>query len=140
LARRHSYTFRGKEQLMRAEDNVVFGTTFLRELMDRFGDNPVLVSGAYNAGPGAVQRWLEKLPRNDPAVWVEVLPFYETRDYIPRVLAFATIYDWRLQLPVRRVTARMPPLESGTMAGVAESSDVAGVACPAPIAATAPGS
>jgi soluble lytic murein transglycosylase len=140
LARRHSYTFRGKEQLMRAEDNVVFGTTFLRELMDRFGDNPVLVSGAYNAGPGVVQRWLETLPRNDPAVWVEVLPFYETRDYIPRVLAFATIYDWRLQLPVRRVTARMPPLESGTMAGVVESSGVAGVVCPAPIAAAVPGS
>ncbi len=43
---------------MRAEDNVRFGTTYLRDLLDRFDDNPVLVSGAYNAGPNAVDRWL----------------------------------------------------------------------------------
>ena len=139
LARRHSYSFRGDEQLFEAEDNIVFGTTFLRELMDRFGDNPVLVSGAYNAGPGAVQRWLENLPGDDPAVWIEVLPFHETRDYIPRVLAFTTIYDWRLDQPVRRVSSRMPPLGPGSRTEPSASEAVAGVACPLPLAAAGPG-
>jgi soluble lytic murein transglycosylase len=85
LAKRYSYPYHGTEQLMKPEDNIVFGTTFLRELMDRFDDNPVLVTGAYNAGPGAVKRWLETLPTSDTAIWVEVLPYFETRDYIPRV-------------------------------------------------------
>lgn len=138
VARRHAYRFRGKEQLLDAEDNIVFGTTFLRELMDRFGDNPVLVAGAYNAGPGAVQRWLQDLPDEDPAVWIEVLPYFETRDYIPRVLAFATIYDWRLQQPVRRLSSRMPPLAPAGAAPTG-AADIAGVACPTPLAANVPG-
>lgn len=139
LAERHSFAYRGNDQLLDAADNIRFGTTFLRDLMDRFGDNPVLVSGAYNAGPGAVRRWLESLPADDATVWIEVLPFHETRDYIPRVLAFATIYDWRLDQPVRRLTSRMPPLAPGAAPGRGEAAAVAEVACPTPLAATGSG-
>lgn len=125
LARRHSYTYSGSSQLMQAEDNIRFGTTFLRELMNRFGGNQVLVSGAYNAGPGAVKRWLASLPGQDAAIWIEVLPFYETRDYIPRVLAFSTIYDWRLNQPVQRISSRMPPPDSGTLTPAVDFAEVA---------------
>lgn len=138
IARRHRYSYQGNAQLMEAGDNILYGTTFLRELMDRFGDNPVLVAGAYNAGPGAVKRWLESLPGDDPALWIEVLPYYETRDYIPRVLAFATIYDWRLQQPVRRLAARMPPIVSTGDTPRGDAA-VAEVACPVPLAANAQG-
>ena len=137
LAKRHSYPYHGIEQLMKAEDNIVFGTIFLRELMDRFHDNPVLATGAYNAGPGAVKRWLETLPTTDPAIWVEVLPYFETRDYIPRVLAFATIYDWRLEQPVRRISARMPSLDPTTPNATA-TGNTAEVQCPAPALAAVP--
>jgi len=109
----------------------------MRELMDRFDDNPVLVSGAYNAGPAAVDRWLDDLPRQDPVVWVEVLPFYETRDYIPRVLAFATIYNWRLQQPVQRITSRMPALDSGS---IATATSFVEVVCTEPTVAGISGS
>ena len=131
LANRHSYQYRGSEQLMQAESNIIFGTTFLRELMDRFNENPVLVTGAYNAGPAAVDRWLDAIPNHDPLIWVEVLPYYETRDYIPRVLAFATIYNWRLQQPVQRISSRMPVLDSGSMGSGVGVVDVAQVVCPA---------
>jgi soluble lytic murein transglycosylase len=134
LARRHAYAYRGSEQLLRAGDNIAFGTLFLRELMDRFGGNPVLVLGAYNAGPGAVTRWLDAMPIDDPAIWIENLPYYETRDYIPRVLAFATIYDWRLQQPVRRISTRMAAPDSGTMLAGPTGDTAAAVACPAPLA------
>jgi soluble lytic murein transglycosylase len=133
LARSHKYSYRGSDQLMQAQDNVVFGTTFLRELMTRFNGNKVLVTGAYNAGPGAVKRWRDTLPGSDAAIWIELIPFHETRDYIPRVLAFATIYDWRLQKPVRRITSRMPAPDSATMkagpASAAAGAAVAEVAC-----------
>lgn len=140
LARRHGHSYSGSEQLMRAEDNIVFGTTFLRELMDKFGNNQVLVSGAYNAGPRAVKRWLETLPSHDPTIWIETLPYYETRDYIPRVLAFATVYDWRLQKPVQRISSRMPALNSYNMGAAPGPRDIAEVACPGPAAVALSGS
>ncbi len=129
LARRHSYPYTGRKQLMQAETNILFGTTFLRELTDRFGDNPVLVSGAYNAGPNAVDRWLKAQPGSEPAIWIETLPYFETRDYIPRVLAFTTIYDWRLGRPVTRISSRMPAFDSGSMGSEIEGRQTTSVVC-----------
>jgi hypothetical protein len=83
--------------------------------MNRFQNNPVLATGAYNAGPRSVDRWLTKSQVIDPAVWIETLTYFETRDYIPRVLAFATIYDWRMNMPIRRITSRMPELATGSI-------------------------
>jgi soluble lytic murein transglycosylase len=129
LAKRNSYPYTGRKQLMQAETNILFGTTFLRELIDRFGNNPVLVSGAYNAGPNAVDRWLKEQPGAEPAIWIETLPYFETRDYIPRVLAFTTIYDWRLQQPITRISSRMPAFDSGTMGGAIQDSQTTSVVC-----------
>jgi len=129
LAKKHGIAYSGPDQLMRADDNVLFGTAYLRDLLDRFGGNPVLVSGAYNAGPNAVDRWLKERPLEDPAAWVENLPYYETRDYIPRVLAFTTLYDWRLQRPVRRLSSRMPAFDSGAVGGTMKAAETTEVVC-----------
>ena len=132
IAKRNAFTYTGHQQLMQAEDNIRFGTTYLRELMDRFGGNEVLVSGAYNAGPHVVERWLKERPAHDPAVWVETLPYFETRDYIPRVLAFSTIYDWRLGMPVSRISTRMPEFDSGAVSGTMRGRETAEVVCRTP--------
>ena len=125
LSRAHGLAYPGAESLYRPETNIEFGTVFLRELLERFDDDPVAVMGAYNAGPGAAARWLAERPRDDVEVFVETIPYFETRDYIPRVLAFTTIYDWRRGEPVRRVSQRMRPADSGKMVG----SETAEVAC-----------
>ena len=129
LAKRHSFSYTGHQQLMQARDNIEFGTAYLRDLLDRFGENQVLVSGAYNAGPHAVDRWMDKRQTNDPAIWVETLPYYETRDYIPRVLAFSTIYDWRLEKPVSRISSRMPELAPSAASGSQQASGTAEIVC-----------
>jgi soluble lytic murein transglycosylase len=129
LARQHSFSYTGHQQLMQAQDNIEFGTAYLRDLLDRFGENQVLVSGAYNAGPHVVDRWMDKRQTNDPAIWVETLPYYETRDYIPRVLAFSTIYDWRMEKPVSRITSRMPEFASGAVSGTMQVRETAEVVC-----------
>jgi soluble lytic murein transglycosylase len=135
LARSHGYAYRGSEQLLQARDNIVFGTTFLRDLMRKFNSNEMLVTGAYNAGPSSVKKWLNKLPGEDAAIWIELIPFYETRDYIPKVLSFATIYDWRLQKPVQRISSRLrAPDYAGVKAPAAKYAEIA-CADPAPVAA-----
>jgi soluble lytic murein transglycosylase len=110
LARRHALDYSGRQQLLLAEDNVRFGTLYLSDLMDRFAGNAVLASGAYNAGPRVVDRWLEDGYAGDPVIWIDTLPYFETRDYIPRVMAFSALYDWRLQRPVIRLSSRMPQI------------------------------
>jgi soluble lytic murein transglycosylase len=132
LAKRHSINYSGKQQLLQASENIVLGTLYLRELLDKFSENPVLASGAYNAGPGAVARWLNNRRTDDPEIWVETLPYYETRDYIPRVLAFSTLYDWRLAKPVSRISSRMPEFYSGAGGGNMEVSETAEVVCRTP--------
>lgn len=129
LSRRHGIPYGGKDDLVQAEVNIRFGTTYLRELSDRFGENPVLVSGAYNAGPHSVDRWMDRRQSDDPVIWVETLPYYETRDYIPRVLAFTTLYDWRLQQPVQRLSSRMPSLAPSGQ-GAMISGETVEVVCP----------
>ena len=62
---------------------------------------------AYNAGPTATRRWIDARGNLEPEFWIETVPYKETRDYIPRVLAFSVVYDWRLKQPVRRISQRM---------------------------------
>jgi len=137
LARSHGYAYRGSDQLMQARDNVVFGTAFLRDLMRKFSGNEMLVTGAYNAGPNAVKRWLDSLPGEDAAIWIELLPYHETRDYIPKVLAFATIYDWRLQKPVQRISSRLRAPDSASVN--ARPATYAEIACTGQAAVLAAG-
>ena len=129
LAKRNGIAYGGSQTLVQPEENIQLGTAYLRELLDRFGGNPVLATGAYNAGPGAVDRWLKDPLTEDPTIWIETLPYYETRDYIPRVLAFSAIYDWRRQQPVTRVSARMPELKSGKLGTGMPNSATAEVVC-----------
>jgi soluble lytic murein transglycosylase len=128
VAKKHGLTWRGSAQLKTAEGNLPIGTAYMSDLMQDYQHNPVLVSGSYNAGPNAVKKWLGARPLGEAAIWIETLPYFETRDYIPRVLAFTTLYDWRLGESgssgsgpdgsewggsVKRISGRMPHIESG---------------------------
>ena len=131
LARRHNFRYGGKAELLDAETNIRFGTAYLSDLMDRYTGNPVLASGAYNAGPHVVDRWLGDGYTGDPAVWIDTLPYFETRDYIPRVLAFSTIYEWRMGQSVKRISTRMPTIAPKGTAAAPGTAGAAGIACAA---------
>jgi len=113
VAKKHGLPWKGIAQLSTVNGNLPIGSAYMSDLLQDFRQNPVLVSGAYNAGPRAVERWLDTRPSGEAAIWIETLPYFETRDYIPRVLAFTTIYDWRLDGKVKRISERMPNVESG---------------------------
>lgn len=131
LARKHSFEYGGRAELLVAETSVRFGTAYLGDLLERFHGNPVLATGAYNAGPNAVERWIGGEATDDPAIWIDTLPYFETRDYIPRVLAFSTIYEWRLGQAVKRVSSRMPPLTPGGAAAAEIPMGNAKISCTA---------
>ena len=93
--------------LLRPDLNIRLGTQYLRKTLDSLG-NPVLATAAYNAGPGRVRRWLPDGEPMPTALWVDTIPFSETRGYVRNVFAYATIYDTRLERPLTPLRGRMP--------------------------------
>ncbi len=84
-----------KKRLIDPEYNIKLGSLYLKQLLKRYKGNRVLATAAYNAGPGSVNRWLKKF--SGPLdIWIERIPFDETREYVQRVLAYSTIYSYRL--------------------------------------------
>ena len=72
--------------------NIAIGTRVLSELHRRFKKNPLLSIPGYNAGPSRPGRWLSERPNIDFDLWVELIPFRETRRYTKRVLASRAAY------------------------------------------------
>jgi soluble lytic murein transglycosylase len=93
--------------------NIDLGTTYLRHVLDTLGNNPVLATAAYNAGPHRVKQWLPE-SRLAADVWVELVPFKETRGYLRRVMYYTAIYESRLGTKPTRISQRMRPIESAT--------------------------
>ena len=94
-------------KLKKAETNIPIGSAYMKQMLDRFNGNMVLATAAYNAGPHRVLKWLPKNGCEEPDIWVEQIPFNETRKYVRRVLAFANIYDWRLESRIKPLKERM---------------------------------
>jgi len=102
--------------------NVRLGDAFFSRLMDTYGGTTALAVGAYNAGPGNVNKWLAANgdPRNgsvDWIDWIERIPFYETKNYIQRVLENAVVYQsmhpergyYRGQTPLSNLLGKRTP-------------------------------
>jgi soluble lytic murein transglycosylase len=81
-----------KDSLVRGDVSITLGSHVLSSYGERFPDDPLLAIPAYNAGPGRPKRWLEQLPGPDFDLWVELIPYRETRRYTKRVLASRAAY------------------------------------------------
>ena len=73
------------------DTNLRIGTAYLKLVLDDLGGSQAMAAAAYNAGPGRPRRWREG-PVQEAAIWAENIPLNETRDYVKKVLANATIY------------------------------------------------
>lgn len=94
VARKIKVAYRGAGDLVKPALNVKLGTAFLRQLLDRFSNNRVLVCVGYNAGPNRVGRWKSQDgKRRDVAMYVENIPFNETRLYVQNVILYDAIYN-----------------------------------------------
>jgi soluble lytic murein transglycosylase len=73
------------------ETNIRFGTYYLKHIYDSLGQSPVMATAGYNAGPGRARRWQAETPL-EGAIYVENIPFFETREYVKKVLTNAMFY------------------------------------------------
>ena len=93
-------------EVSQPETNIRFGTYYLQRVRNDLSGSPVLATAAYNAGPGRARRWQAEVPL-EGAIYVESIPFAETREYVKKVLANAMYYSQRLGLPPGRLKDRL---------------------------------
>ncbi len=87
------------------DTNTTFGTYYLRHVLDDLG-HPVLATAGYNGGPSRASRWRDVKPL-EGAIYVESIPLSETRDYVKKVMANATIYAGILGLKWQSLKDRL---------------------------------
>jgi soluble lytic murein transglycosylase len=77
--------------------SIMLGSSYFQRMYDNYGSYPMAIA-AYNAGAGNVNKWVRangdpRTPGVDIVDWIEAIPFYETKNYVQRVLENAVVYD-----------------------------------------------
>lgn len=117
IARSLNTRLSNPNQLLDVSTNIRFGVSYLRKVMDRFDDNTVLATAAYNAGSQRVRGWLPADEKLDADQWIENVPFKETRNYLKNVLTYSVIYDQRMQRSITPLKQRMPEVIASAKPG-----------------------
>ena len=115
VARRWHMPAPHTESLFDPSIAVPLGAAYMRELLDRFDAQLDLSLAAYNAGPASVARWL---PPNsmDADVWIENIPYAETRSYVQHILEHIVAFAFVSDAQPPRLDALMPPVGPATPA------------------------
>lgn len=85
------YGLKSRKQLYDPEKNIYVGSRFLKKLIEKFG-SVELALAAYNAGPEKVKEWQKRYPTDNKDLFVEMIPYAETREYVRLVLRNYKIY------------------------------------------------
>lgn len=96
--------------------NAKIGAAHLGELMEDWKGSHILAFASYNAGGGNVMKWVKaygdpRKPHVDTIDWIERIPFYETRNYVQRVMENLAVYRYRLKGGTPSTTAQAKPVE-----------------------------
>lgn len=80
-----------ESMLHQLDTNLTLGTYYMKNMLSSLDGSPVLASAAYNAGPGRARRWKADTPL-EGAIYIETIPFDETRDYVKKVMSNTMYY------------------------------------------------
>ncbi len=94
------------QQMQDPAKNIQFGAYYLKHVQSTLDDSPVLATAAYNAGPSRAERWRDTKPM-EAAIYIESIPFGETRDYVKKVMSNAMYYAVRFGQPSALLKERL---------------------------------
>ncbi|WP_235602845.1 lytic transglycosylase domain-containing protein [Piscirickettsia litoralis] len=100
-------------KLLDANHNIALGTAYLKRLLQRYDNRLILALAAYNAGISRVNQWLPEKRAIAADLWIETIPYKETRHYIKNILAYTVVYNSRLGRTAKMTQelARVPTLK-----------------------------
>ena len=97
IAQHSKIPYSDPKELFTPEKNIHIGVAYLKALNQQFSAHPILMMAAYNAGPKQVRHWVKNHTPKDIDIWIETLPWQETRNYLKNVIAFYAVYQYRMQ-------------------------------------------
>ena len=98
-AKRFNIPLASPQQVLNPDTNIQLGAAYLSKIQGQLNGNRILATAAYNAGPSRVRQWLKGANHLPFDVWVETIPFDETRQYVQNVLSYSVIYGKKLNNP-----------------------------------------
>ena len=104
IARNLNEPWQTENSLFNPDINIKYGAFYYKQLLNRFDGHFALAAAAYNAGPSRVVKWLPGDKSVPADIWIETIPFKETRKYVTSVLSYAIIYQQRLQRNTLKIT------------------------------------
>lgn len=110
VAKRFQRPVPSREQLFDPAINVPLGALHLKELADKYEGRWIMALGAYNAGSRAAERWRPVDGPREADVWIENIPYNETRGYIQRILLHVAAYRWLATGKPVRANNWLPPI------------------------------
>jgi len=122
--RRINLSLPNNNAILNVENNLKLGTSYLRTVLDINRGHQILATASYNAGPSRVHAWLPENKPLDADAWVDTVPYNETRNYVKNVMAFTTVYAYRLETAMRRLRERMPSVLPGGMPALIEMPEL----------------
>lgn len=106
VARKIGLTDYHPSKMAEMDTNVTLGTHYLKMVFNSLDNHPVLACAAYNAGPGRARRWQASRPL-EGAIYVETIPFDETRDYVKKVMTNSVYYALLFDEKPRSLKSRL---------------------------------
>lgn len=103
VAKRIGLPLSNKEEVFAPDTNIKLGTAYLSDVMGRFNGHAMMAVASYNGGPNAVRRWLNEhntKGTGDLDLFVENIPYRETRDYVRKV--FGSYWTYELMYPAQK--------------------------------------
>ena len=110
--RRIGIRIKKSSQLLAPTTNIAIGTSYLSSLLTKHGGSFPMAAAAYNAGPHRVRQWRPSGNCIDADIWIDSIPFRETRRYVRTTVFYYVIYQHRLGTPIKPVKemlTRIPP-------------------------------
>ena len=95
-----------KALIHQLDTNLRIGTYYMKSVLSRSENNPVLASAAYNAGPFRALQWRGDKPL-EGAIYAETIPYQETRDYVEKVMSNTAYYAAQFGDPPRSLKKRL---------------------------------
>jgi len=107
VGRKLNLPIKSNKAILNVGNNITLGTAYLRMVLDRNRGHLALATASYNAGPHKVERWLPEVDSLDADIWIETIPYAETRNFVKNVLAFMAVYETRLGGEQPRLSQRL---------------------------------
>ena len=99
-----------RQDLYTPSYNINLGSTYISDMLRKFNGHRALASAAYNAGPHRVKAWLPENNELPADVWIDTIPFTETREYVRAIMAYTALFEWKIDQQPTRLSKHLQPV------------------------------